>query len=48
MFAVKRVESEVENTKKSHREGYAELKSLIQEIREENRVLLGRLEESEA
>jgi tol-pal system protein YbgF len=46
-LAVNRVESGLQKSGKSYREGYAELKSLVEELRNENRQLLGRLEESE-
>ncbi|MCP4116828.1 MAG: tol-pal system protein YbgF [Desulfobacteraceae bacterium] len=46
-IAVNRVESGLQKSGKSYREGYAELKSLVEELKHENRQLLGRLEESE-
>ena len=45
--AVNRVESGLQKSGKSYREGYAELKSLVEELKNENRQLQGRLEESE-
>ena len=46
-LAVSRVESGLEQSRRTSREGYAELKNLVEEIREENRRLAGRIEESE-
>ncbi|MBI9088430.1 MAG: tol-pal system protein YbgF [Desulfobacterium sp.] len=45
--AVNRVEFGLQKSGKSYREGYAELKSLVEELKHDNRQLLGRLEESE-
>ena len=42
-LAVNRVESGLQKSGKSYREGYAELKSLVEGLRNENRQLLGRL-----
>ncbi len=46
-LVVNRVESDLETSKRTGREGYAELKNLVEEIRAENRQLAGRMEESE-
>ena len=45
--SVNRVESGLESTERSYREGYADLKSLMEELSQENRKLLGRIEEVE-
>lgn len=46
-LVVNRLESGLEESQRTSREGYAELKSLVEEIKAENQQLTGRMEESE-